>query len=820
MAVSAAKAAAKRSFESFSLAAAAVKERPSEARQRFSRDGLLHVKGAIPEDAVDTLRSFVKEELSRRRRENDPRRFGAVYGYEDSGKRWDLKLALTSEVAAALGSLLPVIEGVLLAADGTNEGDATHGAADADGETREVPAQAPSAWMLAELAAMCTSPGDPGQPTHADTSYLYDHHVVTVFCALHDIHATQGPTRMHPGTHTDRELHMGLKTIDENGGVLCTMSSGDCVLMDSRLLHCGTANTSLSDRSLFYCSWTPTTTKQRSCGSTNTLLEAYEGRLCLSSWRDWVAQPPPAELLAGEASLSAAVQDVDGPGKAKRRRRMEPGAFSVDGTSEPMCPRRQALVAWLRNGHGVDLRSFGLEIRRTEDRGFGVFALRPVSPGTTLAKIPESAVLHAGKVHDSDFGRKALTAVNASGEKVAPEELLWLYMAWGRKDTTCPWHAYLQSLPTDVPHAWCTDTCALQRLRCTPLYHFAVDDIQQQRHRHASLTKALSAHDSDFQLSRVSFEDWLWAWSCYSSRAFQQRMFPTEYFKQGWESDVLCPFLDLFNHSHDAGIETRFGDESATLLLPLSADGFDGGDEVCIPYGSAVGNEELLRRFGFALKDNPRDGLHEVALRLPAPLRADPALRAARLQSLRECADLEAQVERCTRDAVVVRLQAPLSVDLLETPAELLRVAMLLTQGCDYHEETASCADKRDAARAAARALLRMRQRISGTAPSARRGEGARCAGSDADAPKRQRFRPVALRSPELPPPETAAEMAADAYAGGVRRILRHVASRASEEAEMAELAANFGGASPEDAENSGAEAAGAEASDAEIPGS
>jgi len=247
----------------FSVAADWVRDCPNDAAGRLAHDGLLHVRGAAPRSVAGALRKHVDEELARRRQDSDPSWFGDVYGYEDTGKRWDLKLFLTAEVAAVLSALL----------------GALHGMMEADQPT----------WRLTELAAMCTVPGDPGQPVHADTSHIYDQRMLTVFFALHDIQGQRGPTCMYPRTHADGELHMGERELDASTGVLCTMECGDCVVMDSRLLHHGTPNTSPDSRHLFYTSWC--SSARRSRGSTNTLLEAYEDRHYLRNWREWLLPP-------------------------------------------------------------------------------------------------------------------------------------------------------------------------------------------------------------------------------------------------------------------------------------------------------------------------------------------------------------------------------------------------------------------------------------------------------------------------------------------------------------------------------------------------
>lgn len=219
----------------------------------------------------EALLGQIQKELEERRKDTSGDWFGDVYGYEDTGRRYDLKLRVSREVAAALTSVLTCLEPILHLLR-------------------------PS-WEMTELAAMCTFPGDPGQPVHADTSHVYDQQVVTTFVALHDIPPERGPTKMYPFTHLDGEVHLGLKEVDEQSSVLCSMSCGDCVIMDSRLLHCGTANSSEEWRVLFYSSWMPPV--RRSRGSTNTILSQYEEQVSLRNWRERL------ELLSTSDELSA-----------------------------------------------------------------------------------------------------------------------------------------------------------------------------------------------------------------------------------------------------------------------------------------------------------------------------------------------------------------------------------------------------------------------------------------------------------------------------------------------------------------------------------
>ena len=113
---------------------------------------------------------------------------------------------------------------------------------------------------LCELSCIISERGAAPQPAHADTPAREEdakttHHralarhgsrLFTVFVALGDISPSMGPTLMWPRTHT-REFQDvlragGSSVLSEALGVHMDLSSGDAVVMDSRLWHRGGAN--------------------------------------------------------------------------------------------------------------------------------------------------------------------------------------------------------------------------------------------------------------------------------------------------------------------------------------------------------------------------------------------------------------------------------------------------------------------------------------------------------------------------------------------------------------------------------------------------
>lgn len=608
---------------------------------------------------------------------------------------------------------------------------------------------------------------------------------------------------MFPGTHTNCELHVGLRTLDESTGILCEMKCGDCVLMDSRLMHCGTANTSDIDRFLFYSSWG--CVGGDTCGSTDTLLDSYVNRLLLSEWRHWTKHPPEVELpsvVGPEVPVGSESRKQDDAISAeesevrlvKKRHRQETSA-ALTGDAHR---RLEVFLSWLRS-HGVDLATCGVTIRSSQKHGCGVFACRRLHPGETLARIPDAATLHAGKVCQSEFGQVALSALGEDKmgcTEILPEELLWLYMIWGRQALACPWYEYLQMLSLESPLSWMNDEAALSWVEGTPLSVAVSQKLDQQRSRYARIVGKLSALNAErFPKELFGFDDWLWAQSTCRSRAFNFRAFPSESQQPGWESDILCPVLDVFNHTHTAQIEWRFGERSAALVLPVCADAYEEGDEMFNLYGTDLGNAHLLMHYGFAVEGNPHDCVEEVAFDVASDVMA---ARLASLASSAVC--LPVTGVDC---AVKVRLpQGMLRRGMLETPVALLRAASILMLGRDYDEETASCADKEEVCTIIARTLRRMSKQIGRSAgvpgsPASQRHRTWK-AGRFAIATRSQIRCNAATRSKRschrecVSMPTSGVQRAAAIYALSQRRILRFAAKCAADEAEMAKLAAQM----------------------------
>ena len=121
--------------------------------------------------------------------------------------------------------------------------------------------------VLWELSAMRSRPGAKSQPFHPDTAWHRpEPSALVVWCALSDVTLEMGPTLLLPGTHSE-QAHAAFHSVQGTdippdfaaaaavgceGPVAPLLHRGDVLVMDSRVVHCGLANRSDRERTLFY----------------------------------------------------------------------------------------------------------------------------------------------------------------------------------------------------------------------------------------------------------------------------------------------------------------------------------------------------------------------------------------------------------------------------------------------------------------------------------------------------------------------------------------------------------------------------------------
>ena len=142
---------------------------------------------------------------------------------------------------------------------------------------------------LVEASTLTILPGAKEQPIHMDNNVwcaistdINQCRVVTVFVALVDIAENMGCLDVWLGTHTHFATGALYKKqyLKESPSVRMSVPAGTAVLMDSRLQHRGSANTSDKKRVIVYTTWASATGPLPQ-GSTYSLREEYKGKFTL-----------------------------------------------------------------------------------------------------------------------------------------------------------------------------------------------------------------------------------------------------------------------------------------------------------------------------------------------------------------------------------------------------------------------------------------------------------------------------------------------------------------------------------------------------------
>jgi ectoine hydroxylase-related dioxygenase (phytanoyl-CoA dioxygenase family) len=251
--------------------------------QVLHTEGLVTMNHILSDRVADALRDFVYET-----RASEINKLQAMSAKFPTIRRWDLSLALfdydpdgtaTPTIAhAALRQILAVVGDTMTRFLGTDQA------------------------TLYELSSYISDPGSTRQVIHADTPCFGSDDrqpiLCTCFIALQDVRMDMGPTLWLPQTNTyamhelffgeDGAAHTPRKDqfLQTQASVVGLLPKGSCVLFDSRLLHCGTANTSVQDsRALFFFSFKhPGITLSNPGGDTASIRPDLKGRFRLSDF--------------------------------------------------------------------------------------------------------------------------------------------------------------------------------------------------------------------------------------------------------------------------------------------------------------------------------------------------------------------------------------------------------------------------------------------------------------------------------------------------------------------------------------------------------
>ena len=151
------------------------------------------------------------------------------------------------------------------------------------------------------------------------------------------------------------------------------------------------------------------------------------------------------------------------------------------------------------------------------------------------------------------------------------------------------WYPYIQLLPptytTPLFHSE-------NYVETTSVYYLS----ETMRHSMSEVWNLVSVKD-------LTLEDFLWAYTVISSRAFKIAECGT----------TLIPLVDLANHvsfAQEANLRTvGINKETNRFVLKVTEKEIVDGEELCVKYNSELSNWQLLLYYGFSIENNPFDSI-------------------------------------------------------------------------------------------------------------------------------------------------------------------------------------------------------------------
>jgi hypothetical protein len=231
----------------------------SEAVASIRTTGVARLSNVLGSEICDDALTFISASLNARvvaqKYDNQPLTPASGFGNVLARtKRWDMYLPNSGVIAAALDDMLA--EG-----EEKKKGDCEENAP-LGAFFRELFESDSSTFH--ELSSLTSDPGAARQQIHPDNAYQATAPLYTAFVALQDVTLDMGPTSVLLRTHV-QGAH---ESFNEGGEVKesflaqasfrnATLQRGDALIIDSRVLHCATANSSSLRRCLLYFTLVP-----------------------------------------------------------------------------------------------------------------------------------------------------------------------------------------------------------------------------------------------------------------------------------------------------------------------------------------------------------------------------------------------------------------------------------------------------------------------------------------------------------------------------------------------------------------------------------
>lgn len=243
-------------------------------------------------------------------------------------------------------------------------------------------------------------------------------------------------------------------------------------------------------------------------------------------------------------------------------------------------------MSWLVDAGG---HHDGLELRELHGSR-GAVAARPIAQGSELSQIPRSLLISVKTALERLADREMRTAAVEESSELT-QLAVWLLVE--RRDPGSVFRPYLDAFPRSFPHFPINAAPADLALLDGSLTGAMVD------YQRATLESDHARLEIDVPWFRsFSFDEFVWAKLCVSSRAFG---FPID----GTETKVLVPFVDMLDHERGPNTRWEYDAERQVHRL-FSQREYLPGEEVFGDYGRKS-NTDLLLSYGFCIDDNEAD---------------------------------------------------------------------------------------------------------------------------------------------------------------------------------------------------------------------
>jgi len=220
----------------------------------------------------------------------------------------------------------------------------------------------------------------------------------------------------------------------------------------------------------------------------------------------------------------------------------------------------------------------------------GGVAAGPIASGDAILKVPAN-VLITPEVYMKD-------PINQYDDFKLSYEPLMLWLLKERINPNSSWKAYIGALPGSFethPLFWTNEQLALTE--GTGLPENVISRRQTLEAAYKLLNENYVAKNNVLPAEYFTYDNYVWAFMVVLTRAW---------FIQ--DQLVLVPMADMLNHSPDAGAGNLEQIDGQSFFVINATKEYKTGEQVYDSYGPRT-NFDLIKGYGFALENNPHDGM-------------------------------------------------------------------------------------------------------------------------------------------------------------------------------------------------------------------